>query len=354
MHKTILIMAGGTGGHIFPGLAVAEKMRAAGWRVVWLGNPNGMEAQLVEPMGYEMQWLEFSGVRGKGLMRKLSLPFDLLRAFWTSYNILKKIKPNVVLGMGGYISFPCGLMASFLGYPLVIHEQNSIAGLANKQLARFAQKIAIGFPNTLPKGIWTANPIRSEIAAVENPKTRFEKREGALHVLVLGGSLGARALNEMMPKALSLMDKAHRPNVVHQSGKAHDESVKNAYEQADVFAHCVPFIEDMAGAYEWADLVICRAGALTIAELAASGSASLLIPYPYAVDDHQTGNAQWLVEKGAALLVQEKDLLPQTIAKVLHMRRDQLSEMAQKARALNLEHPDAAGEIASLCAEVAC
>lgn len=346
-------MAGGTGGHIFPGLAVAEKMKNAGWRVVWLGNPNGMENRRVAPLGYEMEWLNFTGVRGKGFLRKLFLPFDLLRALFKSYKILKKIRPHVVLGMGGYISFPCGLMASYLGYPLVIDEQNSVAGMANKYLARRAKKVAMGFPNALPHGVWIGNPVRSEISALKAPKERFSSHEGALRVLVLGGSLGARSINEMMPKALSLIEKSERPHVVHQAGEKHLESLQKNYEKEEVFAHTVAFIEDMAGAYDWADVVICRAGALTLAELAASGSASLLIPYPFAVDDHQTQNARFLVEKGAALLVQEKDLLPQTLAKVLTMRRDQFLEMAQKAYLFNQEHPNAASELASLCAEVA-
>ena len=351
--KTILIMAGGTGGHIFPGLAVAEKMRSAGWRVVWLGNPDGMEKKRVEPMGYEMVWLKFSGVRGKGLLRKLLLPFNLIPALWASYQILKKIQPNVVLGMGGYISFPCGLMAKLLGYPLVIDEQNSIAGLANKQLARFAKKIATGFPNTLPNGIWIGNPVRPEIANLRPPGLRALEREGRLHVLVLGGSLGAKAINDMVPKGLALIDPENRPQVVHQSGESHLEELKKAYAEAGVFAHCVPFIEDMAGAYEWADLVICRAGALTIAELSAAGVASFLVPYPYAVDDHQTSNAHLLVEAGAAFLVQEEELLPQKIADAMKYRREQLVAMGKRAYALTQERPNAAGELANLCAEVA-
>lgn len=351
--KTILIMAGGTGGHIFPALAVAEKMKVAGWRVVWLGGACGMEKKRVEPLGYEMVWLQFGGVRGKGLMRKLLLPLHLISACWASYQILKKIRPNVVLGMGGYISFPCGLMASLLGYPLVIDEQNSVAGLANKQLARFAKKIATGFPNTLPDGIWIGNPVRDEISNLKPPGLRALERDGPLHVLVLGGSLGSRTINDMVPKALALIEPENRPQVVHQSGESHWEELKKSYQEAGVFAHCVPFIENMAGAYEWADLVICRSGALTVAELSAAGVASFLIPYPYAVDDHQTGNAHLLVEAGAAFLVQEEELLPQKIADVMQYRREHLVSMGKRAYALNQERPNAAGELANLCSEVA-
>ena len=351
--KTILIMAGGTGGHIFPGLAVAQKMRDAGWRVVWLGNPDGMERKIVEPLGYEMVWLNFSGFRGKGLLKQLTMPLNLIPALIASYKILKEIRPNVVLGMGGYISFPCGLMAKFLKIPLVIDEQNSVAGLANKQLARFAQKVATGFPDVLPRGIWIGNPVRPEIAALKSPATRFAEHTGPLRVLVLGGSLGARAINEVVPKGLAMIDPDNRPVVVHQSGEAHLKRLEAAYEEADVFAHCVPFIEDIAGAYEWADIVICRAGALTIAELSAAGVASMLIPYPYAADDHQTTNARLLVEAGAAFMVPEEDLLPQKIADVVKFRRTQLLEMGQKAYALTKARPNAAGELANLCAEVA-
>ena len=299
MSKTILIMAGGTGGHIFPALAVAHKMREAGWRVVWLGNPDGMEARLVPQHGFEMVWVKFSALRGKGLLRKLMLPFNLLRGFWQGLKAIRQVRPHVVLGMGGYITFPGGMMAALTGVPLVLHEQNSVAGLANKVLAGVADKIVTGFPDVLAKGQWLGNPVRPEIANLPAPAERFAERSGPLRVQ----------------------------------------------------AHCVPFIEDMQGAYEWADLVICRAGALTVAELAAAGVASILVPFPHAVDDHQTSNAKFLVHAGGAFLLPQNELTPEAIALIRNYARGQLLEMAEKAR--SLAKPDATADVATLCAESA-
>jgi len=285
MSKTILVMAGGTGGHIFPALAVAHQLRDAGWRVVWLGNPEGMEAKLVPQHGFEMVNLQFAALRGKGLVRKLLLPLNLLRGFWQALKAIRQVKPNVVLGMGGYITFPGGLMAALTGVPLVLHEQNSVAGLANKVLAGVADRILTGFPEVFGKGTWVGNPVRPEIAKIASPAERLAERSGPLHVLVIGGSLGAQALNEMVPQGMALLGEADQPQIVHQAGEKHLDALKANYAAVGVQAHCVSFIEDMAGAYEWADLVICRAGALTIAELAAAGVASILVPFPHAVDD---------------------------------------------------------------------
>jgi UDP-N-acetylglucosamine--N-acetylmuramyl-(pentapeptide) pyrophosphoryl-undecaprenol N-acetylglucosamine transferase len=351
MSKTIMIMAGGTGGHIFPALAVADKLRDAGWRVVWLGNPQGMEARLVPAHGFEMVWLQFAALRGKGVLRKLLLPVNLLRGFWQGLQAIRQVKPNVVLGMGGYITFPAGMMAALTGVPLVLHEQNSVAGLANKVLAGVADRIASGFPDVLKKAIWLGNPVRPEIAAVAEPAQRFASREGALRLLVIGGSLGAQALNEMVPQGLSLLAADQQPRIVHQAGEKHIDSLKAAYAAVGVQAHCVPFIEDMAGAYEWADLVICRAGALTVAELAAVGVASILVPFPHAVDDHQTGNAKFLVNVGGAFLLPQTELTPEAIALIRNYSRGQLLEMAEKAR--SLAKPDATLDVVNLCIEVA-
>jgi UDP-N-acetylglucosamine--N-acetylmuramyl-(pentapeptide) pyrophosphoryl-undecaprenol N-acetylglucosamine transferase len=274
MSKTILIMAGGTGGHIFPALAVAHQLRDAGWRVVWLGNPEGMEARLVPQHGFEMVWVKFSALRGKGILRKLLLPPNLLRGFWQGLKAIRQVKPNVVLGMGGYITFPGGMMAALTGVPLVLHEQNSVAGLANKVLAGVADRIVTGFPKVLKKGEWVGNPVRPEIARIAPPAERFAERSGPLHVLVIGGSLGAQALNEIIPQGMARLAESELPQIVHQAGEKHIEALQANYAAAGVQAHCVSFIEDMAGAYEWADVVICRAGALTIAELAAAGVAS--------------------------------------------------------------------------------
>lgn len=346
-----MIMAGGTGGHIFPALAVAHKMRDAGWRVVWLGNPDGMEARLVPQHGFEMVNLKFAALRGKGILRKLLLPVNLLKGFWQARQAIRQVQPDVVLGMGGYITFPGGMMASLLGKPLVIHEQNSVAGLANRVLAGVADRIVTGFPDVLKKGVWAGNPVRPEIAKIAPPAERFAEHTGALRVLVIGGSLGALALNEMVPKGMALLAESEQPQIVHQAGEKHIEALKANYAAVGVQAHCVSFIEDMAGAYEWADLVICRAGALTVAELAATGVASILVPFPHAVDDHQTGNAKFLVNVGGAFLLPQTELTPESIALIRNYSRGQLLEMAEKAR--SLAKPDATEEVATICAESA-
>lgn len=351
MSKTILIMAGGTGGHIFPALAVAEKMRGRGWQVVWLGNPEGMEARLVPQHGFEMVWLNFGALRGKGLLRKLLLPFNLLRGFWQAQKAIRQVQPEVVLGMGGYITFPGGMMASLLGKPLVVHEQNSVAGLANRVLAGVADQILTGFPEVLDKGVWVGNPVRPEIAALAPPAERYAERTGALRLLVIGGSLGAQVLNEMVPQGMALLTAEQQPQIVHQAGEKHIEALKANYAAVGVQAHCVSFIEDMAGAYEWADLVICRAGALTVAELAAAGVASILVPFPHAVDDHQTGNAKFLVDAGGAILLPQNELTADAIALIRNYSRGQLLEMAENAR--GLAKPDATEEVANICAESA-
>jgi len=349
--KSILIMAGGTGGHIMPGLAVAEHMKGLGWRVVWMGNPDGMEAKLVPPRGYEMAWVRFTALRGKGIVRKLLLPFNLLRGFWQARREIRRIAPDVVLGMGGFITFPGGMMAAAADVPLVLHEQNSVAGLANRVLSGVADRIVTGFPDVLKKGEWMGNPVRPEIAALAAPAERYRQRRGPLRLLVVGGSLGAAILNETLPRALALLPEAERPDVVHQSGEKHLAALQRAYEQAGVKAHPVPFIDNMAGAYDWADLVICRAGALTVAELAVAGVASVLVPYPHAVDDHQTGNARFLSSAGAAILLPQSELTPERLAELRHLSREQLLQMAEKARAL--AKPEATLAVAHACVEVA-
>jgi UDP-N-acetylglucosamine--N-acetylmuramyl-(pentapeptide) pyrophosphoryl-undecaprenol N-acetylglucosamine transferase len=351
MNRTILVMAGGTGGHIFPALAVAEKMRERGWRVVWLGNPDGMEARLVPQHGFEMVWVKFAALRGKGLLRKLLLPLNLLKGFWQAQKAIRDVQPNVVLGMGGYITFPGGMMASLFGKPLVVHEQNSVAGLANRVLAGVADRIVTGFPEVLKKGVWAGNPVRPEIARIAPPAERFAERSGALRLLVIGGSLGAQMLNEMVPQGMALLGENEQPQIVHQAGEKHIEALKANYAAVGVQAHCVSFIEDMAGAYEWADLVICRSGALTVAELAAAGVASILVPFPHAVDDHQSGNARFLVNVGGAFLLPQHDLTAEAIALIRNYSRSQLLEMAEKAR--SLAKPDATEEVANICAESA-
>ena len=350
--KTILVMAGGTGGHVFPGLAVADYLHARGWRVVWMGNPEGMEAKLVPARGYEMAWVRFAALRGKGLLRKLLLPLNLLRAFGQALGALSRVKPNVVLGMGGYVTFPGGMMAALTGRPLVVHEQNSVAGLANRVLAGVADRILSGFPGVLRQGEWAGNPVRAEIAALPLPAQRYAGRSGPLDVLVVGGSLGAQALNEAMPRALALLPLAERPRVTHQSGAKQIDDLRAAYAAAGVEAQLLPFIDDMAARYAAADLVVCRAGALTIAELAAAGVASVLVPFPLAVDDHQTGNARFLSEAGAAILLPQRELTPEKLAALLReLTREKLAAMAEKARAL--AKPEATRAVAEVCMEVA-
>jgi len=349
--RTLLVMAGGTGGHVFPGLAVADLLRQRDWRVVWMGAPDGMEAKLVPARGYEMAWVRFAALRGKGLLRKLLLPLHLLSACCQAWREIRRVRPDVVLGMGGYVSFPGGLTAALFGWPLIIHEQNSIAGLANRVLARWAKRVACGFPDALPRGVWVGNPLRPEVTGLPAPTVRLAGRGAPLHWLVLGGSQGAAALNEMVPRGLAMLGAGERPQVVHQAGERHLEQLRQNYGAAGVQAHCVAFIDDMAGAYEWADLVICRAGALTVAELAAAGVASVLVPFPHAVDDHQTLNARFLSAAGAARLLPQDQLSPQAIAELQQYTRAELQSMAEKARAL--ARPDATATLARMCEELA-
>ena len=350
--KTLLVMAGGTGGHIFPGIAVAELLRARGWRIVWMGNPDGMEARIVPERGYETAWVRFTALRGKGIVRKLMLPLNLLRGFWQALRELGRIRPDVVLGMGGYVTFPGGMMAALTGRPLVLHEQNSVAGLANRVLAGVADRVLAGFPKVLKKAPWVGNPVRAEIAAVAAPAERFAGRSGALRVLVVGGSLGAAVLNETVPQALARMQPAERPLVTHQAGTKQLDALRNAYAAAGVEGELLPFIDDMATKYAEADLVICRAGALTVAELAAAGAASLLVPFPHAVDDHQTGNARFLADQGAAYLLPQTELNAERLAGILaSLDRTRLLDMATKARAL--AKPHAAEAVAKVCEDLA-
>ena len=348
--RTLLIMAGGTGGHIFPGLAVAQEARAAGWQVVWMGARGGMEERLVPRHGYAAAWIRARAARGKGLVQKLLLPANLLYSFWESARHIRRIRPDVVLGLGGYVAFPGGMMASLLGRPLALHEQNAIAGLANRVLAGVSDKVMVGFPQALRRAEWTGNPVRAEIASIASPDERFRGRQGPIRLLIVGGSLGAQALNEAVPRALALL--AERPQVVHQSGEKHFEALRAAYAAAGVQGELVAFIDDMARRYAEADLVICRAGAVTIAELSAGGMASILVPFPHAVDDHQTANARFLAERGAAMLLPQPELSAERLAALIGvLDRPALLEMAQNARALG--KPDAARIVAQRCMDLA-
>lgn len=357
--RTALIMAGGTGGHVFPALAVAAHLRGEGWRVVWLGTRVGMEARLAQDQGYEMAWLAFGGVRGKGPLRLVLLPLRLLIAFWQAARVIFRVRPDVALGLGGYAAFPGGMMAALFNRPLAIHEQNAVAGLTNRVLACLADRVLLGLPAAFTHGKdrpvpcgkveaeWVGNPVRPEISALAEPTARYAGREGPLRLLVVGGSLGAKALNEIVPQALALLPADARPVVRHQGGRGKLDALKANYAAAGVEAQCLEFIADMAEAYAWADLVICRAGASTVAEIAAAGVAALFIPYPYAVDDHQTENARFLADAGAAWLMQQRDLTPQALADWLAARsRPELLDRAERAR--TLAKPDATARVAQI------
>lgn len=348
--RPILIMAGGTGGHVFPALAVARMLRAQGVEVVWLGTRQGLEARVVPAAGFPVAWVRVRGLRGKALAQRLQAPFMLALALLQSCWVLLKLRPAAVLGMGGFVTGPGGLMAWLLRRPLVIHEQNSVAGMTNRWLAPLARQVLAAFPGALPGARHTGNPVRADIAALPAPETRLAGHAGAPRLLVLGGSLGAQALNESLPAALARLPETLRPEVWHQTGPRHLEAGRAAYAAAGVTARVEAFVDDMAAAYGWADLVVCRAGALTVAELAAAGIGAILVPYPHAVDDHQTGNARYLAEQGAALLLPQMELDAARLAVLLGELlgdRERLLDMARRARAL--AQPDAARQVAQAC-----
>jgi UDP-N-acetylglucosamine--N-acetylmuramyl-(pentapeptide) pyrophosphoryl-undecaprenol N-acetylglucosamine transferase len=347
-------MAGGTGGHVFPALAVARELRQRGADVVWLGSRGGFEVRVVPDAGFRSEWITIRGLRGKGVAQWFLAPFRMLLAMWQAFRILRRNNPAVVLGMGGFAAGPGGVTARLLGIPLVIHEQNAIPGLTNRWLARIASRVLEAFPGSFQSRRATAvgNPVRPDIAALPEPGERMVSHQGQPRLLVLGGSQGARALNEMLPQALAAMDPEQRPQVRHQAGREKAESTKAAYEQAGVEGTVEPFIADMAEAYQWADLVICRAGALTISELAAVGIGSVLVPFPFAVDDHQTRNAAFLTESGAARLLPEQQMSPENLAQLLGellSDRGKLLEMASAARKCAQE--GAAARVADICEE---
>ncbi|MCE9632837.1 MAG: undecaprenyldiphospho-muramoylpentapeptide beta-N-acetylglucosaminyltransferase [Methylophilales bacterium] len=350
---TLMVMAGGTGGHVFPAIAVADWLKTKGWNIAWLVTEGGMENQLITGKGYASSMIKMKGVRGKGIFRKLAAPFQVLFACQQSLQALRHHKPDVVLGMGGYAALPGGLMAWILRKPLVIHEQNSVAGLTNRVLSIFAKRVLAAFPSAFgDKATLVGNPVRADIAALPEPKQRFNNRDGALRVLVIGGSLGAQILNETVPQALSQLAVELRPQVIHQAGAKHIKQLQTHYQNANVSADARAFIDDMAVMYAWCDVVICRAGALTVAELAAAGVASILVPFPHAVDDHQTGNAKYLADNGAALLLPQSSLNASTLAKVIAgLTHESLLAMAIKARALG--KPEATADVAQVCMELA-
>ena len=331
-------MAGGTGGHVFPALAIADYFEKNNYDVFWLGGVNGLERRLVKLDPARTLFIRFSGVRRNGALRWLFLPYALLVACFGALRFLKKIKPDVVVGFGGYITVPGGIAAALYRCPIVIHEQNAVSGLANRLLAKISKKVLLGFPGALRKGIHVGNPLRPEFEAIDHPEVRYQEREGRLIVAIVGGSLGSKTFNEVLPVAISKMPIDHRPHVIHQAGRNNLDELRSLYERLGVQANLSEFIEDMPGLYSQADLVISRSGALTVSEIASIGVASLLIPFPYAVDDHQTKNGEFLEKSGAAIIVPEADLSPELIADyLLKIGRIQLMNMAVKAKSDSLE-----------------
>ena len=352
-----MVMAGGTGGHVFPALAVAQELRRRGCEVSWLGTPQSFEARIVPQYGFPMDWVDAYRLRGQGLAGKLLAPFRLLRAMLQAWQVLRRRQPQVVLGMGGFVTGPGGLVSRMQRRPLVIHEQNAIPGLTNQWLARIATRVLEAFPGSFAparQAQVTGNPVRHEIASLPSPRERCAARQGPCRLLVLGGSLGAAALNEKVPEALSLLAADERPAVRHQAGRDKADATRRTYAAAAVEAEVSDFLHDMAEAYGWADLVVCRAGALTVCELAAAGVGAVLIPFPHAVDDHQTRNARYLVDAGAGHLLQQSALTAAGLADLLRRLcndRAGLLTMAEAAR--ELARPDAAVRVADVCIEVA-
>ena len=352
-HGPVMIMAGGTGGHIFPGLAIAAELRARKVPVIWLGAKGGLENRIVPEHDITLYSLSIGGLRGKGVLNALRTPFRLLGSIFAARALVKKHAPRSVLSMGGYAAAPGGFAAWLSHKPIVVHEQNSIPGVTNRLLARLAQRVLTGFPNVFAHGVWTGNPVRAAISAIPAPAERYAGRDGALRLLVLGGSQGAASLNAQMPEMLRRRGARRQILVRHQCGEKHLQKTRAAYLAAGIEADVVAFVDDMAAAYAWADLAICRAGALTLAELAAAGVPALLVPYPHAVDDHQTRNAQALVDAGAARMVGEGDEFLKRLGAAFEEvgARPQLLRMAEAAR--TLAKPDAAQRIADACLEVA-
>ncbi|NVK44239.1 MAG: undecaprenyldiphospho-muramoylpentapeptide beta-N-acetylglucosaminyltransferase [Oceanospirillaceae bacterium] len=352
--KRVLVMAGGTGGHVFPALATADELRRQGVDIQWLGTRKGIEAEVVPAADIPLHCIEVAGLRGKGRLSLLLAPLRLLRASWQALSVVRRLKPDLVLGMGGFASGPGGLAAWLTGRPLVIHEQNAIAGMTNRILARLAKRVLEAFNGAFGDrgGVTsTGNPVRGPILELAPPEERLAGREGPLRLLVVGGSLGARAINQLVPQVLASLPPEARPLVRHQTGKKLLDETRAYYSEAGVDAEVVPFIERMDEAYGWADLVLCRAGALTVSELSIAGVASVLVPFPFAVDDHQTGNAGYLADPGAAILVQQRDLDAAGLKRLLERLsdREKLLGMAKLARAQG--RPDASREVARICLE---
>lgn len=353
--QRVLIMAGGTGGHVVPALSLAKALSERGITVEWLGSPRGIENRLVPAAGIPLNQIDVAGLRGNGLAGWLAVPWRLSRAIRQSRQVIRRFDPQLVVGLGGFASGPGGLAARLCGKPLVVHEQNAVAGLTNRSLSHLATRVYAAFPGAFlaDKAEVVGNPVRAEIAELgERPKTAEQMEGRALRLLVLGGSLGAQSLNEKLPVALAALEPSQRPQVRHQAGRDKDETTQEAYRLAGVEAEVSAFIDDMAAAYDWADIIVCRAGALTIAELTAAAKPSLLVPFPHAVDDHQTHNARHLVEAGGAELIQQAELTPERLQAALEslLQPDVLARMASQAR--RVAHLDAVERLVDGCMEI--
>ncbi len=352
---SFLILAGGTGGHVIPALAVAEELRLRGVRIIWIGTAAGIESRLVPAAGFELKLVEVKGLRGKSVLRKLSTPWVLTLAAWQSLHIIRASNASGMLGMGGFVSGPGAMVGRLLAKPLVVHEQNAIVGATNRILARFAQRVLSGFPQVagLKSHEWVGNPVKPEIVAVEAPVTRLSGRQGALRLLIIGGSQGALSFNQKLPELLAQLPDEVTLDIRHQCGRDRYEDTVECYEQAGVEAKISEFIDDMAAAYAWSDVVLCRSGAMTVAEVAAAGVAAIFVPYPYAVSDHQTANAQSLATKSAALCISQTEFEDgKWLARLqdFSLDREQLVKMASKAR--QLAKPESANVVADICMEV--
>lgn len=352
--KLFLIMAGGTGGHVYPALSLAHELRSRGHDVAWLGTSKGIEKRLVPAADIQLYEIDVFGIRGKGIIEKLKAPLSLLRALLQSRKVVRSLSPNAMVGFGGFVAGPAGVAARLCSVPLIIHEQNARAGTTNKLLARLAQRVLAAFPNALPNAEVVGNPVRAEMIQLESPLARAENKTGPIRLLVVGGSLGAKFLNDALAKALALIDSQARPLVKHQCGERWLAECEQAYQAAGVEAEILPYIDNMADAYSWADFLICRAGAMTVSEVATVGVPALFVPFPFAIDDHQTANADWLVDQGGARVVQQSQLTPEKMKAEIEFfleSRQNLAAMAEKNRAAAIT--DAASRISNICEELA-
>jgi UDP-N-acetylglucosamine--N-acetylmuramyl-(pentapeptide) pyrophosphoryl-undecaprenol N-acetylglucosamine transferase len=352
----LMIMAGGTGGHVYPALAVAHTLRDDGVEVFWLGTRKGIEARLVPASGFDIEWVSISGIKGKGVLAMLLAPLRILLAMWQTVVVIFRRRPDAVLGMGGFVAGPGGLASRLLLLPLIIHESNAVAGFTNRWLARIASRVLVGFPAVLADNrhcVYVGNPVRPEIAALPEPVDRLAGHGGKLRLAVVGGSLGAQVLNQVVPAAVANLQVQLRPLIRHQAGRGKLEEARQKYAEHGVAADCIEYVEDMAALYAWADLVICRAGAMTVAEIAAAGLAAIFVPLPHAIYDHQTANARFLVDNQAALLLPQDQLGAESLAALLSELNDdrsRLLDMSSKARQLAIS--DASRRVADICREV--